>query len=310
MSKFNSINRSGSEPKIICYSQSNKERKYWEYQKPQNEIISFVLDGKGKKKFINPRSGEINKFRSIHLFPQPNTKRTINPLFAPEDKYIQKNNSCLNLNSYNYNNKNNNNNSNYLKYATLTDFKLFPSKKRASNFRLYRNNFSIDNNDLRKNLNVNYNYDFYEDPYSKKRQLKNGLFTHYKTTTQIVNLPGGVKRNQSDINDDKTMMEIKPKGKLIHPSFSLKVEGDFKSNISCLPNSMTKNYKDKNKINNYYYNDNWNKRNKNYFNTSNLRKKIETINDNKSESQIDDYSQNLNKGRKSFYKNYSQFSLG
>ena len=245
MSKFNSINRSGSEPKIICYSLSNKERKYWEYQKPPNEIISYELDGKGKKKFINPRSGEINKFRSIHLFPQPNTKRTINPLFAPEDKYIQKSKSSFNLNSYNYNNKNNNNNSNYLKYATLTDFKLFPSKKRASNFRLYRNNFSIDNNDLSENLNVNYNYDFYEDPYSKKRQLKNGLFTHYKTTTQIVNLPGGVKRNKNDINDDKSIID-KPKIKLMYPSFALKVEGDFKSNISCLPNSMTKNYNNKN----------------------------------------------------------------
>ena len=313
MSKFNSINRSGSEPKIICYSLSNKERKYWEYQKPPNEIISYELDGKGKKKFITHESGEINKFRSKHLFPQPNTKRTINPLFAPEDKYIQKSKSSFNLNSYNYNN---NNSSNYFKYATLTDFKLFPSKKRASNFRLYRNNFSIDNNDLSENLNVNYNYDFYEDPYSKKRQLKNGLFTHYKTTTQIVNLPGGVKRNKNDINDDKSIID-KPKIKLMYPSFALKVEGDFKSNVSCLPNSMTKNYNNKNnnknEINNYYYNDNWNKRNKNYFNTSNLRQKIDKINNKKSESQIaliDGYSQNLNKGRKSYYKNYSQFSLG
>ena len=336
MSKFNLINRIGSEPKIICYSQSNKERKYWEDQKKPNEIISYELDGKGKKRFISPPSGEIKKFRSKHLFPQPNTKRTINPFLAPEDKYFQKSKSSNNLNIYNYNNKNNNNNnnnSNYYKYATLTNFKLFPSKKRSSNFRLYRNNFSIDNNDLRKNLNINYNYDFYEDPYSKKRQLKNGLFTHYKTTTQIVNLPGGIKRNQNDINDDKSMMEIKPKIKLIHPSFSLKVEGDFKSNVSCLPNSMTKNYNDKNKINNYYYNDknkfngyynnekntinnyyyndNWNKRNKNYFNNSYLKeKKIDRINHNKSEFQSDGYSQNLNKGRKSYYKNYSQFSLG
>ena len=311
MSKFNSINRSGSEPKIICYSLSNKERKYWEYQKPPNEIISYELDGKGKKKFITHESGEINKFRSKHLFPQPNTKRTINPFLAPEDKYFQKSKSSNNLNIYNYNNKNNNNNnSNYYKYATLTNFKLFPSKKRSSNFRLYRNNFSIDNNDLSENLNVNYNYDFYEDPYSKKRQLKNGLFTHYKTTTQIVNLPGGVKRNKNDINDDKSIID-KPKIKLMYPSFALKVEGDFKSNVSCLPNSMTKNYKDKNKINNYYYNDNWNKRNKNYFNNSYLKeKKIDRINHNKSEFQSDGYSQNLNKGRKSYYKNYSQFSLG
>ena len=127
---------------------------------------------------------------------------------------------------------------------------------------------------------------------------------------------GGVKRNKNDINDDKSIID-KPKIKLMYPSFALKVEGDFKSNVSCLPNSMTKNYNNKNnnknEINNYYYNDNWNKRNKNYFNTSNLRQKIDKINNKKSESQIaliDGYSQNLNKGRKSYYKNYSQFSLG
>ena len=256
MSKFNSIKRSGSEPKIICYSLSNKERKYWEYQKPPNEIISYELDGKGKKKFITHESGEINKFRSKHLFPQPNTKRTINPRFAPEDKYIQKSKSSFNLNSYNYNN---NNSSNYFKYATLTDFKLFPSKKRASNFRLYRNNFSIDNNDRNKNLNINYDYDFYEDPFSKKRQLKSGIFNYYKTTTQIVNLPGGIKRNTHDIKDDIFVNDIKPKSKLIHPSFSIKVEEDFKSKVTCLPNSMTKNYKVKilnnyNKNNNYSFN--------------------------------------------------------
>ena len=268
MSQLNYINRSGSTPKLICYTQSKKERNYWDYQKPPNEILPSELNGKGKRHIVNYSSEEINRFRSKHLFPQPNSKRTINPIYAPEDKFTQKYNN-YNINSYNdkYYNKNNNDNydNNYYNYnksfnhSTTTNYKLFPSKKRSTNYKLYRNNFSIDNNDRNKNLNINYDYDFYEDPFSKKRQLKSGIFNYYKTTTQIVNLPGGIKRNTHDIKDDIFVNDIKPKSKLIHPSFSIKVEEDFKSKVTCLPNSMTKNYKVKilnnyNKNNNYSFN--------------------------------------------------------
>jgi hypothetical protein len=46
-------------------------------------------------------------------------------------------------------------------------------------------------------------------------------------------LPGGVKRSQNDINDDK-----KPIIPRTNQSFSSKVIRDFNSNISCLPGKM------------------------------------------------------------------------
>ena len=105
-----------------------------------------------------------------------NTKRTINPFYAPKEKIIPKSKSSLNINEYKYQNNNN------FLHSSFLNNKLFPSKKRNTN--LYKNNFSIDNNDeISKYMNNNNNNDFYEDPYSKKRQIKNSLFTHYKTTT-------------------------------------------------------------------------------------------------------------------------------
>ena len=310
MSKINSFNRSGSAPRLITYSQSNKERKYWEYQKPTNEIFSFELNGKGKKHINIPKSGEIQNFRKKHMFPQPNTKRTINPNYAPEDKFLQKSKSSLNINEYKKKDLNNFNKSNF------QNNKIFPSKKRCINFKYYRNNFSINDSDI----SINYNNDFYEDPYSKKRQLKNGLFTYYKTTTQIINLPGGIKRNLKEINDDKSMMEIQPKNKLIHPSFNLKVQEDFKSNVSCLPNSMTKYYEPPKKVipsnpRRFINNDIFlrNNNNFNYFNNSySTGKKFNKIKRNNSECKIskDMFTQNLHNGTKIHYRNYSQFSLG
>jgi len=58
-------------------------------------------------------------------------------------------------------------------------------------------------------------------------------FKKYDSTTQIVNLPGGFKRCQNDINDDKKPVIVKS-----NQSFSSKVVRDFNSNISCLPGNM------------------------------------------------------------------------
>lgn len=46
-------------------------------------------------------------------------------------------------------------------------------------------------------------------------------------------MPGGVKRSQTDINDDK-----KPVIPKTNQSFSSKMVRDFNSNISCLPGNM------------------------------------------------------------------------
>jgi hypothetical protein len=61
------------------------------------------------------------------------------------------------------------------------------------------------------------------------------MFKKYDNTTQIVSLPGGVKRHDVDIRDDT---------RSLHPprintqSYSTKILRDYKSNISCLPGSQ------------------------------------------------------------------------
>ena len=311
MSRVSSINRSGSVPRLISYTQSHKERNFWDFQKPPSEILPYEINGKGKKYINTPISGEINNFRNKHIFPQPNTKRTINPFYAPKEKIIPKSKSSLNINEYKYQNNNN------FLHSSFLNNKLFPSKKRNTN--LYKNNFSIDNNDeISKYMNNNNNNDFYEDPYSKKRQIKNSLFNHYKTTTQIINLPGGIKRNQKEINDDKSTMDIKPKTKLNYPSFSLKIKEDFKSNVSCLPNTMTKYYEIPKKIkppnpkryanNDIFLRKNMN-HNYNYFNNS-TGKKFNKFKQNNDECRNSSDMYSYNNGIRTHYRNYSQFSLG
>ena len=104
MSRVSSINRSGSVPRLISYTQSNKERNFWDFQKPPSEILPYEINGKGKKYINTPISGEINNFRNKHIFPQPNTKRTINPFYAPKEKIIPKSKSSLNINEYKFRN--------------------------------------------------------------------------------------------------------------------------------------------------------------------------------------------------------------
>lgn len=61
-------------------------------------------------------------------------------------------------------------------------------------------------------------------------------FKRYDHTTQIVSLPGGVKRTHTEINDNAKEAKIK-----VHHSYNTKVIRDYNSNISCLPGSRINN---------------------------------------------------------------------
>lgn len=65
----------------------------------------------------------------------------------------------------------------------------------------------------------------------------------YDTTTQIVSLPGGVKRNKDDIRDDR----INAPQKNIS-TYSVKLSRDYKSNISCLPGNLVNKENEKHTI--------------------------------------------------------------
>lgn len=65
--------------------------------------------------------------------------------------------------------------------------------------------------------------------------MKEGEYKKYDNTTQIVALPGGIKRNEYEIRDDG-----KPITSKNYQSYSTKLNRDFNSNISCLPGSMVR----------------------------------------------------------------------
>ena len=283
MSNFVTLTRTGSAPRTICYPFSKIVRRY-SYQRPPNEIKPEVT-GRGLRHIQPKISEEIKNYRTVNLHPQPNTNRTLIPDLAPEPKKINTRNSETFSNSLKYNyNPNNinlyNNNDNLYN----NEEKLFQSKRRPNSSYInttynnsnYHSNYDNENLNYNPITNNNPKIDgFYEDINSKRRQHADTQFSRYKTTTQIYNLPGGIKRNINEINDDKKLYDTKPFYKLEHPSYSIKVYDDYKSNVSCLPNTLTK-YNEKNVYNNKYLNNYRKFENNDIFNRGNLYSNVKT----------------------------------
>jgi hypothetical protein len=103
------------------------------------------------------------------------------------------------------------------------------------------------------------------------------VYKLYDTTTQIVHLPGGVKRSNTMINDDNSNNPYKN-----NESYHTKVLRDYNSNISCLPGSKINEDKQRPLIKNRkflmsdIFNTNPPNNNYNTFKVSN--KKIENMN--------------------------------
>jgi hypothetical protein len=333
MSRLVTLTRTGSAPRTICYPFSKIGRRY-SFQNPPNEIKPEVT-GKGLRHIPPKISEEIKNYRNVNLHPQPNSNRTLIPDLAPEPKKINVRNSETFTNSLNYNYNNNyfdnnnnynNNNNNYY----YNEEKLFQSKRRPnssymstydnSNYNSYNNNnnYSNFNNENYKNSNID---GFYEDINSKRRQHADTQFSRYKTTTQIYNLHGGIKRNINEINDDKKYLDTKPFLKLDQPSYSIKICDDYKSNVSCLPNSLTK-YNEKNVYNNKYINNFKKFENNDIFNRGNAYSNVRTNYRLKGKKLYNQNGRDLfnyesqklgnlydNQGIKKYYKNNSQIEF-
>jgi hypothetical protein len=69
---------------------------------------------------------------------------------------------------------------------------------------------------------------------NQKNQLKSSEYSKYSNTTQIVGLPGGVKRDKLNIKDDHIIHNNKTQGHFI------KQIRDYNSNITCLANKQVK----------------------------------------------------------------------
>ena len=233
--------RIGTDSRIMDINlKNNNQPRNWDYQKPPNEIKPQFLTGKSKK-FGLPHplnDHEISPFRKIKLHQQPDSRRTLMTEYAPINytKPLKKK-SDINF------------------FTSFNNCEI-PKKKRA-NTNIYNNNFSLDNKDNHKYLNVNPDPDFYEDLKTKKRQLKTSMYNKYKNASQIINLPGGIKRNSSEINDDKYAICKLQNDKILAGNnlFVNKYMNDYCSNIACLTLNKTKElttiYENKYKIKNH-----------------------------------------------------------
>lgn len=219
-SNNNSAIRTGTESKTIFFSQAKREDRF-NYRNPQSLHIlnpTIQLNGNLSKRtpghsndkvtYLVTENKDYNPFRKVELKKLPDTNRTIVPCKKQE---IERSKSAVHIGKkqiapptiVNEVIKTDDAHMNYEQSVKVTY-----SKKFLSNvFRAQENRkFEIP-----KKMN-HYN------EYSK-----------YTTTTQIVNLPGGRKRDTSEINDDRAANRS-----FCDDTKRKKFEKDFESRVSCL----------------------------------------------------------------------------
>jgi len=81
------------------------------------------------------------------------------------------------------------------------------------------------------------NFDSYYELNRSKRELKETTLNKYTKTTQIVHLPGGIKRDTDDINDNK-VYSIKND---LNYSARIRILRENRSKVTCLPGSYMYN---------------------------------------------------------------------
>ena len=212
------IHRSGCNPRVIFYSLSSKGHEY-NYGKP-------VLSITGKcSRHISQRSSEDRKlFSNIKHHPLPNSKRTINPIYA--DTQI----------------KTFNNAKKYIWKNSTMDYTLIETKNKRikPGIKVY-NNKNKTSNELN---NIKNNKKKLNNP--KKSTYSFNIKNKYDYNSEILNLPGGTKRKVEDIKDDLNK-NFCNKTKNLNSTAGCFRKRDFNnSKVSCLK-SFSKN---KSKYNN------------------------------------------------------------
>ena len=177
--------------KSIDFSKSSFRN--WDYINSPYKSTTKI-NGKSKKK-----ENYYNSKNIIEL--HPNTKRTLNPEYAPANIFKPPKKEVNNIRIFS------------------EEKKLFQSKKRVKI--------------IKSNLNLN--------------NSKGKLCTKFrdKKFSQIENIPGPDNVKTKNINDDiiKTKNKINSRNK--NGNFIKKIQEDFSSNITCLPNSLNnKNFKE------------------------------------------------------------------
>ena len=122
----------------------------------------------------------------------------------------------------------------------------YTTKEKSSGIKVNIQSFSQDKRKVVEGIKTDYksNRETTDEIQPNKRHIKRAQFQEYKTT-QITTLPGGVTRDINFIKDDKNdLNKIKEKkNKTMY--FNNKLKNDYFSSVTCLPNSLTDNMKEK-----------------------------------------------------------------
>lgn len=174
----------------------------------------YEITGKRKKYFPIPESKEISKFSRITIKKFPNSNRVLldDEKTSSESRKRQGNSSA----KFNEESK-------QFSYISNVDYKI--KRRPVSSFS--RESYDFQNlNDPKNNIKT------YISESTTRRGNKTTPFDNYSTTTQIANLPGGVKRKNDEIKDDSSFSQKRIK---LSESYKAKIVNDYNTNISCLP---------------------------------------------------------------------------
>jgi hypothetical protein len=174
MSNKNKLYRSGCTPRVIFYSQTSKGHEY-NYGNPL-----VTISGRNSRHIIQNSSKERKLLDYIKPHPQPNTNRTIIP-----------NSENLDVKALNKNSK--------INYGTMdNNFCEIKNNKQKSSIKISKNK-----NKTSSDLLSNFREEKKEiDNNKTKNNFSSYIKNKYDYSSEIMNLPGGKKRQLNDINDD------------------------------------------------------------------------------------------------------------
>ena len=200
------IYRSGCPSRVIFYSQSSKGHEY-NYGKP---VLSIT--GRNSRHIVQNSSVERKLFSNIKPHPLPNSKRTINPNYG--NPQIQKFNKAK---KYQWEKSS-------IEYSLCEsqNKKFKPTIKISDKNNKTSEELKQDFNNKNKECMNKNSYSFY---------IKN----KYDYNSEILNLPGGSKRIDNDINDDFYKNKNITEKRSLNTTANCFRERDFNnSKISCL----------------------------------------------------------------------------
>ena len=164
------------------------------------------------------KSNEVKKFHKINIQFFPNTKRVLSPDIYGDNKILFQRKHITKQPAFNKESK-------QFSLISKINYNIKP-KPISPTFK--------ESHDF---TNECYGSNSSSSRIERRTRNKCTPFITYSTTTQIVNLPGCIKRNVDDIKDDTTTRSCKVKCKKIEYSYGRNNKCKRVSNIDCLNGS-------------------------------------------------------------------------